>query len=187
MSFQNIFPQTAHHSKELSTLKVKFPNCYNHPQLLQSFVAISIHMLLNFWWSIQQKMTNVGYSGATNDQTIRLIFFLRKLAFIGCWGQFLMHKKSLLRTSESSRFLNSIIWGLYFDVLKKKSFDRILKTHVEFYHLFCRRPLRLCEVKTNSYDGSSINFHYSRSHRASVFGTFAKTSGQARSLLCVKT
>ena len=40
--------------------------------------------------------------------------------------------KSLLRTSESSRLLNSIIWwlmSLYFDVL---IFDRIMKTHVEF-------------------------------------------------------
>ena len=88
---------------------------------------------------------------------------------------------------KSSRFLNPIFWGLYFDVLKKKSFDRILKTHIESYHLYCRRPLRLCGVKTNSYDWSGINFYYSGSHWASVFGTFVKTSGQARSLLCVKT
>jgi len=49
--------------------------------------------------------------------------------------------KSLLRTSKSSRFLNSMISGqisLYFDVLKKK-IDRIMKTHFEF---FCRRLLR---------------------------------------------
>jgi hypothetical protein len=78
--------------------------------------------------------------------------------------------------------LRSLFW--YFE---KKSFDRILKTHVEFYHLFCRRPLRLCGVKKNSCDGSGINFHYSGSHWASVFGTFVKTSRQARSLLCVKT
>ena len=50
---------------------------------------------------------------------------------------------------KSSRFLNPIFWGLYFDVLKKKSFDRILKTHIESYHLYCRRPLRLCGVKKN--------------------------------------
>ena len=39
--------------------------------------------------------------------------------------RFLRPGKSLLRTSESSLFLNSIIWGLislYFDVLKKKLF-----------------------------------------------------------------
>ena len=42
--------------------------------------------------------------------------------------------KSLLRNSESSWFLNSIIWGLqYFSlVFWKKEFDRIMKTHVEF-------------------------------------------------------
>ena len=37
--------------------------------------------------------------------------------------------------TESSRFLNSIIWGqisLYFDVLKKKCFNRIMKIQVEF-------------------------------------------------------
>ena len=38
-----------------------------------------------------------------------------------------------------------------------------------------------------SNDGSSINFHYSGSHWASVFGRFVKTSGQARSLLCVNS
>ena len=108
------------------------------------------------------------------------------------WGQksfkwWIKHKFPLLRTSESSRFLNSIIWGLYFDFWKKKSSNRILKTRVEFYHLFCRRPLRLCEVKKVSNDGSGINFHNSGSHWASVFGRFVKTSGQARSLLCVNS
>ena len=37
-------------------------------------------------------------------------------------------------TFKSFRFLNSIILGLillYFEVLKKKLFDRIMKTHVE--------------------------------------------------------
>ena len=49
--------------------------------------------------------------------------------------RFLRPGKSLLWTSESSRFLNSIILGLillYFEVLKKNFFDRIMKTHVEF-------------------------------------------------------
>ena len=32
-----------------------------------------------------------------------------------------------------------------------------------------------------------INFHYSGSHWASVFGRFVKTSGQARSLLCINS
>ena len=54
---------------------------------------------------------------------------------------FLRPRKSQLWTSESFRFLNSIVLGLislYFDVLKKK-IDRIMKIHVEFEHHFCRR------------------------------------------------
>ena len=50
-----------------------------------------------------------------------------------------------MRSSKSFRFLNSIICGLislYFDVLEKTFFDRIMKTHVEFQHLFCRRLVR---------------------------------------------
>ncbi len=66
-------------------------------------------------------------------------FFLRKLAFRGCWGRWgcrghwgqlgrrgslfnLMPRKSLLKVSESSRFFDSLVWGLYFNVLKKKIF-----------------------------------------------------------------
>ena len=54
-------------------------------------------------------------------------------------------------------------------------------------HPFWRRPLRLRVVKKISNGRSGINFHYSGSHWASVFGRFVKISGQARSLLCVKT
>ena len=64
--------------------------------------------------------------------------------------RFLRPGKSLLWTSESSRFLNSIILGLillYFEVLKKSFFDRIMKTHVEFQYLFCLGLLRPHEVK----------------------------------------
>ena len=49
--------------------------------------------------------------------------------------RFLRPRKSLLWTSESSRFSNSIILGLislYFDVMKKNFFDRIMKTHIRF-------------------------------------------------------
>ena len=51
------------------------------------------------------------------------------------------------------------------------------------WHSFWRRPLRPHEVKKISIGGSGINFHYSGSHWASVFGRFVKTSGQARFLL----
>ena len=81
--------------------------------------------------------------------------------------RFLRPGKSQLWASESSRSLNSIILGLislYFDVLKKTIFDRIMKTHVEFLHLFCPRPLRSHEVKKVSNSGSGINVHYSGTH-----------------------
>ena len=52
---------------------------------------------------------------------------------------------------------------------------------------FWQRPLRLHEVKKVSNSGSGINFHYSGSHWASVFGRFVKTSGQAKSLLCINS
>ena len=45
----------------------------------------------------------------------------------------------------------------------------------------------VCEVKNFSNDNSGINFHYSGSHWASVFGRFVKASGQARSLLCINS
>ena len=51
------------------------------------------------------------------------------------------------------------------------------------WHPFWQRPLRPCEVKKVSNGGSGINSHYWKSHWASVFGRFVKTSGQARSLL----
>ena len=55
------------------------------------------------------------------------------------------------------------------------------------WHPFWQRPLRPREVKKVSNSGSGINFHYSGTHWASVFGRFVKASGQARSLLCVNS
>ena len=43
---------------------------------------------LDFWWSIQQKITSIGYFGVSDDQNIRnRKFFLKKLGSRGCWGQ----------------------------------------------------------------------------------------------------
>ena len=57
----------------------------------------------------------------------------------------------------------------------------------KLWHSFWRRLLRLREVKRVSNDGSGINFHYAGSHWASLLDRFVKRSGQARSLLSVKT
>ena len=51
--------------------------------------------------------------------------------------------KSLLRTSESSRFLNS---ALFISFEKMFFFGRFLKYHIEIEHLFCRRLLRPADV-----------------------------------------
>jgi hypothetical protein len=52
----------------------------------------------------------------------------------------------------------------FFGCFENFFFDRIMKTYVEFWHLFCQRPLRPSEVKKVSNCGSGINFHYSGSH-----------------------
>ena len=78
---------------------------------------------LDFWWFIPQKGTSIGHFGARDKETImirnlleeiglvrlvrpmrlpRLLRSMRLQRFLGSW-------KSLLRTSESSRFLNSMI------------------------------------------------------------------------------
>ena len=93
---------------------------------------------LDFWWSIPQKITSNGYFGASDDQTIKIRKLFEKIGLQRLFRPvrlqrplrplrsmrlewFLRPEKSLLRTSESSRFLNSIILGLislYYDVLK---------------------------------------------------------------------
>ena len=91
---------------------------------------------LDFWWSIPQKITSIGYFSASNDHTIRIRKFFEEIGLQRLLRlvrlqrplrsmrlpRFLRPGKSLLRTSESSMFMNWIIWGLislYFDVLKK--------------------------------------------------------------------
>ena len=104
---------------------------------------------LDFWWSIPQKMISIGHFGAIDVQTIRIrICFeeiglqrllrplrLQRLPRSMRLQRFLRTGKAPIRSSRSFRFLNSLIWeliSLYFDVLEKKFFDRIMKTYVEF-------------------------------------------------------
>jgi hypothetical protein len=91
---------------------------------------------MNFWWSIPQKITSIGYFGASDDQTIRIRKCLggnwaleaveacevAEAAEVNEAGEVSKAWKIITVTSESSRFLNSIILGLillYFEVLKK--------------------------------------------------------------------
>ena len=87
---------------------------------------------LDFWWFSPQKMTSIGYFGASDmlirpsgsgsffgEVRLRLQRPLRSMRL----EMYLRPVKSLLWTSEPSRFLNSKILGLislYFDVLRKK-------------------------------------------------------------------
>ena len=80
---------------------------------------------LNFWWSISQKGASIGHFGAWNDQIIRIRkFFWWNSAFeaveasevaeadeVNKAAEVLGPEKSLLRTSEASRFLySSLFW-----------------------------------------------------------------------------
>ena len=90
----------------------------------------------NVWWSISQKGNSINHFGARDDQIIRIRKFFEEIGLLRPVRlqrplrsmrpeRFLRPGKSLLRTSELSRFLNSIIWvliSLDFDVLKKEMF-----------------------------------------------------------------
>jgi hypothetical protein len=81
----------------------------------------NISKKLDFWWSISQNRTNIGHFGARNAQTIRIRKFFEEIGLVRLvtpvrlqrllrsmrLQRFLRPKKSLLRTSESSRFMNS--------------------------------------------------------------------------------
>ena len=73
-------------------------------------------------------------------------------------AEVLRPEKSLLRTSESSRHLNSALF-LCFE--KKIFLDRIMKFHIEFKHLFCRRLLRPVNITFLKTDGRNSNVHTS--------------------------
>ena len=103
---------------------------------------------------------------------------------------------SLASTASKAYFPQKTSWSWWFDHLWHQNnqcwylfVEWIIKIQffTNIWHSFWQRPLRPCEVKKVSNSGSGINFHYSGTHWASVFGKFVKTSGQARSLLCVNS
>jgi hypothetical protein len=81
----------------------------------------NISKKLDFWWSIPQKGTSIGNFGAGDDQTIRIRKFFDEIGLLRPVRLqrplrlirleiFLRPEKSLPRTLELSRILNSIIW-----------------------------------------------------------------------------
>ena len=57
------------------------------PQRPQSKRVPYISEKLDFWWSVPQKNTSIGYFCASDDQTIGIRKFFGKLGFRGCWDQ----------------------------------------------------------------------------------------------------
>ena len=72
------------------------------------FRRLSTGKKFNFWWSLPQKWTSTGHFGARDDPTIRISKNLKAIKVIEA-VEVLRSGKSLLRTSESSRFLNSVL------------------------------------------------------------------------------
>ena len=84
---------------------------------------------LDFWWSIQQKGTDIGHLGSRDDQTIiisRFFYWNEAVEVIEAIeateaieaAEVLRPGKLLLRTSESSMSLNSALFGCF----EKKKF-----------------------------------------------------------------
>ena len=98
---------------------------------------------LDFSWSIPQKRTSIGHFGARDDQIIRIRkFFWWNWAFeasevaeaseVNEAGEV---SKAWIITTESSKFLNSIILGiisLYFDVFGKTILTESWKLMLNF-------------------------------------------------------
>ena len=84
----------------------------------------SISKNLDFWWSNPQNGTHIGHFGASGDEIIKIRKFFegkwllkspRPFRFLRLLRSMRLHRylrsgKSLLRTSESSRFLNSALF-----------------------------------------------------------------------------
>ena len=102
---------------------------------------------LDFWWSIPQKITNIGYFGASDDQIIGIRKF-----FLGNWALEAVEANEVSEAAEVNEAgevskvfkitaedfrvfqvhnLRTYI-ALFLCFEKKKIFDRVMKTHVEF-------------------------------------------------------
>ena len=108
--------------QHLSFIK-KIPKSYiGWPKQPQTEKVPNVSKKLNFWWSIPQKGTSIGHLGARDDQTFRIRKFFEEIVLMRPvrlqaplrsirLEMFFRPEKSLLRTLELSRILNSIIWA----------------------------------------------------------------------------
>ena len=70
---------------------------------------------LDFWWSIQQKITSIGYFGASEDQTIRIriqqpIPKLRILKIHNVLTNYSWQKNSSKQTNKLSVGIGFFVW-----------------------------------------------------------------------------
>ena len=124
-------------------------NYIGWPQQTLTEKRSDISEKLDFWWSIPQKVTDIGQLGARDDQTIRISNFFDELRLSRS-----LRSLRLLRSLRSLRLqrfwgLKNHCWGLqsnpgiwiqlYFYVSKKKFFGvESLNIILNFSNLYVR-------------------------------------------------
>ena len=105
--------------------------------------SANISKKLDFWWSIPQKETIIGYFGARNDPTITIIEAM----------EVLRSGKSLLRTLRVIQVLEFSFLLMFW---KKKWLVRFMKYHIErsifqtFWKLHCCAKSLFFELETSN-------------------------------------
>ena len=86
----------------------------------------------------------------------------------GCWGHWghwgCRGVKAWKITTEDFRVIQAFEFSFIFMFWKKVFWGRIMKYHIEFKHLFCRRLLRPVNITFLKIDGRNSNVHTSLSH-----------------------
>ena len=86
----------------------------------------------------------------------------------GCWGHWghwgCRGFKAWKITTEDFRVIQAFEFSFIFMFWKKVFWGRIMKYHIEFKQLFCRRLLRPVNITFLKTDGRNSNVHTSWSH-----------------------
>ena len=86
----------------------------------------------------------------------------------GCWGHWghwgCRDFKAWKINTEDFRVIQAFEFSFIFMFWKKVFWGRIMKYHIEFRHLFCRRLLRPVNITFLKIDGRNSNVHTSLSH-----------------------
>ena len=149
--FANILDPTCSWDRGIWLLLIKFNfGLIRWPPQPPREKMTKIYKIEDFWWSIPHWETRIGHFGARVDGNIKLsICFLwnEAVEFIEATeavevieaAEILRPGKLLLRTLESSRFLNlALFWCFENHFFSGKSWNIIF----QFLHIFCWRLLR---------------------------------------------